>query len=122
MRRDAAEAASVTAVRDLTYPPVVMAVKTAFRALGIRFDLRGTEHVPTQGGAVLVLNHVSYVDFMFGGYAAAAGRRLVRFMSKRELFDHRLTGPLMRSLHHIEVDRGAGARLVRHGGGVPRRR
>jgi 1-acyl-sn-glycerol-3-phosphate acyltransferase len=29
-------------------------------------------------------------------------------MSKRELFDHRYTGPLMRSMHHIEVDRGAG--------------
>ena len=29
-------------------------------------------------------------------------------MAKRELFDHRLVGPLMRSLHHIEVDRGAG--------------
>ena len=98
----------MTAVRDLTYPPVVVAVKTAFRALGIRFDLRGPEHMPTQGGAVLVFNHVSYVDFVFGGYAAQPSRRLVRFMSKRELFDHRITGPLMRSLHHIEVDRGAG--------------
>ena len=29
-------------------------------------------------------------------------------MAKRELFDHTLVGPLMRSLHHIEVDRGAG--------------
>ena len=29
-------------------------------------------------------------------------------MAKRELFDHRWTGPLMRSLHHIEVDRGEG--------------
>jgi 1-acyl-sn-glycerol-3-phosphate acyltransferase len=29
-------------------------------------------------------------------------------MAKRELFDHIYTGPLMRSLHHIEVDRGAG--------------
>ena len=31
-------------------------------------------------------------------------------MAKRELFDHRWTGPLMRSLHHIEVDRGRAAR------------
>jgi 1-acyl-sn-glycerol-3-phosphate acyltransferase len=29
-------------------------------------------------------------------------------MSKRELFDHRWTGPLMRSLHHISVDRADG--------------
>ena len=29
-------------------------------------------------------------------------------MAKRELFDHRWSGPLMRSLHHISVDRGDG--------------
>ena len=34
-------------------------------------------------------------------------------MAKRELFDHRLTGPLMRSLHHIEVDRADGEALAR---------
>jgi 1-acyl-sn-glycerol-3-phosphate acyltransferase len=34
-------------------------------------------------------------------------------MAKRELFDHRWTGPLMRSLHHIEVDRGAGEESFR---------
>ena len=41
-------------------------------------------------------------------------------MSKRELFDHRWTGPLMRSMHHIEVDRGAGEASYRHRPGVPR--
>jgi len=95
-------------VRDLTYPPVIVAARTAFRLLDVRFDLRGTEHVPRSGGAVLAFNHVSYVDFVFGGYAALSSRRLVRFMAKRELFAHRLTGPLMRSLHHIEVDRADG--------------
>jgi len=95
-------------VRDLTYPPIVAAVKAAFRLLDVRLDLRGTEHVPRHGPAVLALNHVSYVDFVFGGFAAQPSRRLVRFMAKRELFTHRLTGPLMRSLHHIEVDRGEG--------------
>jgi 1-acyl-sn-glycerol-3-phosphate acyltransferase len=34
-------------------------------------------------------------------------------MAKRELFDHRWTGPLMRSLHHIEVDRGDGEASLR---------
>ncbi len=95
-------------VRDLTYPSVVVAAKTAFRLLGLRIDLHGTEHVPTSGGAVLALNHVSYVDFILGGFAAQDSRRLVRFMAKRELFTHRLTGPLMRSMHHIEVDRAVG--------------
>ena len=95
-------------MRDLTYPPVVLAAKTAFKVLGMTFDIRGTEHVPRHGPAVLALNHVSYVDFVLGGLAALPSGRFVRFMAKRELFEHPAVGPLMRSLHHIEVDRGDG--------------
>jgi 1-acyl-sn-glycerol-3-phosphate acyltransferase len=95
-------------MRDLTYPPIIVTAKLAFRALGLRFQMTGTEHVPREGGALLALNHISYVDFILGGYAAQPSHRLVRFMSKRELFDHRWTGPLMRSLHHISVDRADG--------------
>src|SRR6478609_5163987 len=93
-------------MRDVTYPPIIVTAKTAFRALGQRFQMSGTEHVPREGGVLLAYNHISYVDFIYGGFAAHPSRRLVRFMSKRELFDHRWVGPLMRSLHHIEVDRG----------------
>ncbi len=94
--------------RDWVYPPIVVAAKTGFRVLGNRITLTGTEHVPRTGGALLAFNHISYVDFVYGGLAAHPSKRLVRFMAKRELFDHRWTGPLMRSLHHIEVDRGDG--------------
>jgi 1-acyl-sn-glycerol-3-phosphate acyltransferase len=95
-------------VRDLTYPPIIVTAKLGFRALGLRFTMTGTEHVPRSGGALLAFNHVSYVDFILGGYAAQPSKRLVRFMAKRELFDHKLAGPLMRSLHHINVDRADG--------------
>src|SRR6476469_1125398 len=95
-------------MRDVTYPPIIVTAKTAFRALGQSFQMTGTEHVPREGGVLLALNHISYVDFIYAGFAAHPSRRLVRFMSKRELFDHRWVGPLMRSLHHIEVDRGEG--------------
>lgn len=100
-------------MRDLTYPPVIVTAKTAFRLLGQRFQMTGTEHVPRSGGALLAYNHVGYVDFVYGGLAANPSGRLVRFMAKRELFDHRWTGPLMRSLHHIEVDRGDGVASYR---------
>jgi len=95
-------------VRDTTYPSIIVVAKTAFRALGLRFQMAGTEHVPRSGGALLAVNHVSYVDFILGGFAAQPSNRLVRFMAKRELFDHGLTGPLMRSMHHINVDRADG--------------
>lgn len=95
-------------MRDLTYPPIIATAKLGFKALGLRFQMAGTENVPRTGGALLALNHISYVDFILGGFAAHPSKRLVRFMAKRELFDHRWSGPLMRSLHHISVDRADG--------------
>lgn len=95
-------------MRDLSYPPIIMAAKTGFRLLGQRFQMSGTEHVPRKGGVLLAVNHIGYVDFVYGGLAGNPSSRRVRFMAKRELFDHRLTGRLMRSMHHIEVDRGEG--------------
>jgi 1-acyl-sn-glycerol-3-phosphate acyltransferase len=95
-------------MRDIIYPPIVLTAKTAFRLLGQRFQMTGTEHVPSTGGVMIACNHIGYVDFVYGGLAANPSGRLVRFMAKRELFDHRITGPIMRGCHHIEVDRGAG--------------
>jgi 1-acyl-sn-glycerol-3-phosphate acyltransferase len=95
-------------MRDITYPPIIVTAKVAFRALGLKFQMTGTEHIPRTGGALLAVNHISYVDFVLGGFAAQPSKRLVRFMAKRELFDHTFAGPLMRSLHHINVDRADG--------------
>ena len=95
-------------MRDLTYPPIIAAARLGFRALNLRFSMTGTHHIPRAGGVLLAFNHISYVDFVLGGFAAQPSKRLVRFMAKRELFDHRFTGPLMRSLHHINVDRSEG--------------
>ncbi|MET8986374.1 lysophospholipid acyltransferase family protein [Nonomuraea wenchangensis] len=94
---------------EIVYPPVIAAARTFFRALDVRFHLEGTENVPRSGGAVLVSNHISYLDFIFAGWAAHPSRRLVRFMAKQDVFEHRISGPLMRGMHHIPVDRGAGA-------------
>ena len=95
-------------MRDITYPPVILTAKTAFRLLGQKFQMSGTEHVPRTGGVMLAVNHIGYVDFIYGGLAANPSGRKVRFMAKREIFDNKFGGPLMRSLHHIEVDRGDG--------------
>ena len=95
-------------MRDISYPPIILTAKTAFKVLGLRFQLHGTEHVPTTGPALLAFNHVSYLDFILGGFAAQDSKRLVRFMAKREIFDHKIAGPVMRSMHHISVDRGEG--------------
>ncbi|MPY85594.1 MAG: 1-acyl-sn-glycerol-3-phosphate acyltransferase [Actinophytocola sp.] len=93
---------------ELVYPPVVAACKTMFRVLDIKLDIGGTEHVPRQGGAVIACTHVSYLDFIFCGLGALPADRLVRFMAKREVFENRIAGPLMRGMRHISVDRAAG--------------
>ncbi len=95
-------------MRDITYPPIIATMKAAFWGLGQKFEITGTDHVPVSGGALLVFNHVSYVDFIYGGLAAHPRRRVVRFMAKKEIFDHPIAGPVMRSMHHIPVDRGDG--------------
>lgn len=94
---------------DITYPLVIATAKTSFRLLGQKFQMTGTEHVPRKGGVLLAVNHVGYVDYIYGGLAANPSKRYVRFMAKREIFDNPVGGPVMRSFHHISVDRGDGA-------------
>ena len=94
---------------ELVYPSVIALARGVFAVQGLRFDLRGTENVPRTGGAVMVINHIGYLDFTYAGLAARPAGRLVRFMAKQEVFDHKVTGPLMRGMHHIPVDRDAGA-------------
>jgi 1-acyl-sn-glycerol-3-phosphate acyltransferase len=45
--------------------------------------------------------------------AAHPKRRFVRFMAKKSVFDNKISGPLMRGMHHIPVDRSAGASAYR---------
>ncbi len=98
---------------DFVYPPVVGALLTAFRALGLRIRLEGSHHVPRSGPAVIASNHISHLDFIFVGLGARSSRRYVRFMAKESIFANRIAGPLMRGMHHISVDRDAGSKSFR---------
>jgi 1-acyl-sn-glycerol-3-phosphate acyltransferase len=95
--------------RDRPYRAVIRLALIVFRLLRFRFDVRGAEHVPASGGAIICSNHVSYLDFTFLGLAALPQKRLVRFMAKASVFAHRFSGPFMRAMQHIPVDRRAGA-------------
>jgi 1-acyl-sn-glycerol-3-phosphate acyltransferase len=96
-------------VVDLVYPPVIVLVKTFWKYLGFNFDFQGQDNVPREGGAILAINHTSYLDFALAGTAALPANRYVRFMAKRELFDNKIAGPLLRGMHHINVDRSNGS-------------
>ena len=95
--------------RDRPYRIVIRLALVVFRLFRFRFDVRGQEHVPTTGGAIICSNHVSFFDFTFLGLAALPQHRLVRFMAKSAVFSHWFSGPFMRAMQHIPVDRKAGA-------------
>ena len=94
---------------DLVYPPVIVLIKSFWKYLGLNFDFQGQENVPLKGGAILAINHTSYLDFALAGTAALPAKRYVRFMAKKEIFDNKIAGPLMRGMHHINVDRSNGS-------------
>jgi 1-acyl-sn-glycerol-3-phosphate acyltransferase len=94
---------------DLVYPPVIGALKTFWKYLGLRFNSKGVENIPREGGAILAMNHIGYLDFALIGTCALPVKRYVRFMAKRELFDNKIVGPLLRGMHHISVDRSSGS-------------
>ena len=93
---------------DAPYMTIIGLGHTWFRVMDFKFRVTGQENIPRTGGAVLAINHISYIDFLMAGYGARWSKRLTRFMAKRETFDHPVTGPIMRGCKHISVDRADG--------------
>ncbi len=93
------------------YGTIIQLARVIWRMQGLKLTVQGVENVPKSGGAVIAINHTGYLDFTFAGlpvYQQGLGRK-VRFMAKREVFDHKISGPIMRTLRHISVNRQDGA-------------
>jgi 1-acyl-sn-glycerol-3-phosphate acyltransferase len=58
-----------------------------------RFRVRGDEHIPLRGAAILVCNHVSFIDAVL---LMAASPRPIRFIMDQRIFRSRLLGTLFR--------------------------
>ncbi|WP_161925803.1 lysophospholipid acyltransferase family protein [Gordonia crocea] len=92
------------------YDSIIAAARTLWAVQGIKFKISGVENVPESGPGVVAINHTGYLDFTLAGIPAfLQGKRKVRFMAKKEVFDNKISGPLMRGCKHIPVDRTAGA-------------
>ncbi|WP_032381064.1 lysophospholipid acyltransferase family protein [Rhodococcoides fascians] len=91
------------------YRSVIGIARTVFAFEGLKFEVEGEEHIPATGGAVIAVNHTGYMDFTYAGLPPRRVKRYIRFMAKKEVFDNKVSGPIMRALRHIPVDRGAGA-------------
>ena len=71
--------------------------------------LNGLENVPRRGGALLISNHVSFVDWLL---VTAAARRPVRFLIDKEFFDSPWVGPFVRVARVIPIPSGLHPRAV----------
>ena len=66
---------------------------------------RGGEHIPATGGCVLAVNHISHVDPITCAHFVLAQGRVVRFLTKSELFEVPVVGRIVRSAQQIPVYR-----------------
>jgi 1-acyl-sn-glycerol-3-phosphate acyltransferase len=109
-------------VREPWYDATVALGSVLFRALDLRLDVEGVEHLPAEGPAVVAANHIGFLDFMT---IAAAGRRRgrnIRFLTRHDVWGSRLAARAMTGMRHVPVDRAAPAaaylvarRLLRDG-------
>jgi 1-acyl-sn-glycerol-3-phosphate acyltransferase len=72
------------------------------------FKLRwkGRQHVPRTGGALLVTNHISYIDPLVFARFVWDSQRIPRFLAKASLFDIFFVGSVVRGAGQIPVHRG----------------
>ncbi len=74
-----------------------------------KFDITGTENIPSVGPAIVVGNHRSYFDPVAVAMAIARTDRTVRFLGKKEVFDAPVVGQVAAALGGIRVERGTGS-------------
>jgi 1-acyl-sn-glycerol-3-phosphate acyltransferase len=86
-----------------------IAARTVVRVTGARITYRGLNNIPSVGGAVVAINHTSYVDFLPAALAAKQRKRRLRYMIKAEMQDVKAVDFLIRHTKTIPVDRHAGA-------------
>lgn len=91
------------------YRAIEISAGLAARALGTRITYQGIENIPAHGGAVVVMNHISYIDYLPAGLASRQRRRRIRYMLKAEALEHGAVDWIIRHTDCIPVDRDAGA-------------
>ncbi|HEV8673597.1 MAG TPA: acyl-[ACP]--phospholipid O-acyltransferase [Methylomirabilota bacterium] len=74
-----------------------------------RLTVIGRDHVPEEGGGLLVPNHVSFADGLF---LIASLDRPIRFIVDASYFHHPLLRPFMQALGAIPISAAGGPRVV----------
>ncbi len=75
---------------------------------GTKLNFEGLEYIPGRGGALIALNHTSYLDWLPASIAAHERGRRLRFMIKAEMADVKAVNYVIKHARLIPVDRRKG--------------
>jgi 1-acyl-sn-glycerol-3-phosphate acyltransferase len=92
-----------------TFRALEILARLVVLASGSTLTYIGEENIPDRGGAVVAINHTSYVDWLPAALAIHRRRRRLRFMIKAEMQQVKVVNFLIKRTRTIPVDRGAGA-------------
>jgi 1-acyl-sn-glycerol-3-phosphate acyltransferase len=87
----------------------VVAALDLFVRLTCRLTIQGTQHLPAEGAAIVVANHVSYLDPVVIGVVVHRLGRRPRFVAVAELFEKPVLGALLRRIGQIPLTSPRGA-------------
>ena len=76
-----------------------------------RLTITGRDHIPDQGGALLVPNHVSFID---GLLLLATTDRRIRFLVDQQYYEHPLLNPFAKVMGAIPISSSGSTREILH--------
>jgi len=82
--------------------------KSLVLATGTKITYQHLENIPRTGGAVIAINHTSYVDWLPAALAVHYRGRRMRYMIKAEMQQVKVVNFLIKHTRTIPVDRGSG--------------
>ena len=86
-----------------------IAAKALVAATGTQITYQNLQNIPRTGGAVIAINHTSYVDWLPAALAVHYRGRRIRYMIKAEMQQVKVVDFLIKHTKTIPVNRGAGS-------------
>jgi 1-acyl-sn-glycerol-3-phosphate acyltransferase len=83
--------------------------KALVMATGTKITYQNLENIPRTGGAVIAINHTSYVDWLPAALAVHYRGRRIRYLIKAEMQQVKIVNFLIKHTKTIPVNRGSGA-------------
>ena len=85
-----------------------IAAKALVAATGTEITYQNLENIPHTGGAVIAINHTSYVDWLPAALAVYHRGRRIRYLIKAEMQQVKAVNFLIKHTKTVPVNRGAG--------------